>query len=177
MNVRRIGIIAYDGVQARDVCGPASVFAAANRLIRRKTAPYDVMLLGTGSHRTSLDTIIVPGGSALHPKTRAAVASWLRVHARRARRVASAWIGIHALAESGSLDGRACATHWRFATDLQQRWKEVRVDADAIFVREGKYYTSAGGDAGIDLALAFVEQDFGSELALQVAGELGASAA
>lgn len=192
MKVRRIAILAYDGVQTLDVAGPADVFATANQLLERKTAPYEVLLLGTrkGALRTEsglsyyvsdelpeaglLDTIIVPGGSSLRldPKTRTAVAIWLRERARLARRVVSVCTGIYGLAESGLLDGRAVTTHWRFARDVQARWKAIRVDADAIFVKDGKFYTSAGITAGIDLSLALVEEDHGSELALAVAREL-----
>jgi transcriptional regulator GlxA family with amidase domain len=192
MKTRRIGIIGYDGLQALDVAGPADVFATANSRIARTTAPYEIVLLaarkgpvatesgvslysdGTLSRRGLLDTIIVPGGRALResPKVRADVASWLRKHANRARRVASVCTGIYALAESGLLDGRAATTHWRFAGDVQERWKKIQVNADAIFVKDGKYYTSAGVTAGVDLCLALIEEDFGNELALEVAREL-----
>ncbi len=192
MKVRRIGILAYDGVQALDVAGPADVFTTANQILQHKTPPYDVLLLGTrkGALRTEsglsyyvgdtlpeaglLDTIIVPGGSSLRldPKVRTAVANWLRERARLARRVVSVCTGIYGLAESGLLDGRIVTTHWRFARDVQERWKAIRVDADAIFVKDGKFYTSAGITAGIDLSLALVEEDHGSETALAVAREL-----
>lgn len=192
MKVRRIGIVGYDGLQALDVSGPADVFTTANSLAGLKTAPYDVVLVGTHKgplqsesgialHATEslspgqlFDTIIVPGGEALRTqsRTRAAVAAWLRTQSRSARRVASVCTGIYALAESGLLDGRTATTHWRYAADVQQRWKKIQIDADAIYTRDGKYYTSAGITAGIDLSLAFVEEDLGNELALQVAREL-----
>jgi transcriptional regulator GlxA family with amidase domain len=192
MKTRRIGIIGYDGMQALDVAGPADVFATANSRLNRKTAPYEVVLVGArkGPIATEsglsfytdatmlrpglLDTIIVPGGCALReqPEVRAAVARWLREYANRARRVASVCTGIYALAESGLLDGRAATTHWRFASDVQERWKKIRVDADAIFINDGKYYTSAGITAGIDLCLALVEEDCGNEIALDVAREM-----
>lgn len=192
MKVRRIGIIGYDGVQGLDVTGPADVFTTANELLQRKPAPYDVRLFGirkgaipteagvafyadaTFSQCGLLDTIIIPGGHALRsePKVRAAVGGLLRKHAPQARRVVSVCTGVYALAESGLLDGRTATTHWRFASDLQERWKSIRVDANAIFVKDGKYYTSAGITAGIDLSLALVEEDFGNEIALAVAREL-----
>src|SRR5581483_8775818 len=179
MKVRRIGTLAYDGVQALDVAGPADVVTTANHVRQHKVAPYDVLLVGMhkGAVRTEsglayhvtetlpdaglLDTIIVPGGSSLRlePKTRTAAANWLRDRARLARRVVSVCTGIYALAESGLLDGRSVTTHWRFARDVAERWKAVHVDADAIFVKDGKFYTSAGITAGIDLALALVEED------------------
>jgi transcriptional regulator GlxA family with amidase domain len=192
MKTRRIGIIGYDGLQALDAAGPADVFTTANCQVDRKTAPYEVTLLGArkGALQTEsglalyaqatlekpglLDTIIVPGGRTLREdaKVRAALARWLREHGARARRVASVCTGIYPLAESGLLDGRAAATHWRYAADVQQRWKNLRVNADAIFTKDGKYYTSAGITAGIDLSLAMVEEDLGNEVALQVAREM-----
>lgn len=179
-------------MQALDATGPADVFATANSRLNRKTAPYEVVLLSarkgpigtesglslytdaTMSRPGLLDTIIIPGGYALReqPNVRAAIADWLRKNATRARRVASVCTGIYALAESGLLDGRVATTHWRFASDVQERWKKIRVDADAIFLNDGKYYTSAGITAGIDLCLALVEEDFGNEVALDVAREM-----
>lgn len=192
MKVRRVAILGYDGVQALDVVGPADVFAVANALKGRDPAPYDIALLaprsgpiatesgvrlcadGTLSDVALFDTAIVPGGKAvrLNSHTRAAIATWLTTHAQKARRVASVCTGIYALADTGLLDGRNVTTHWRFANDVQQRWPKLRVNADSIFVKDGKFYTSAGVTAGIDLALSFVEEDFGSELALAVAREI-----
>ncbi len=192
MKVRRIGIIGYDGVQALDVTGPADVFAAANQLLQRDPAPYEVRLFGvrkgpipteaglsfyadaTLTQSGLLDTIIIPGGHALRlqPKVRGAVGAWLRQQGRQARRIVSVCTGIYPLAESGLLDGRSATTHWRFANDVQERWKKIRLNADAIFIKDGKYYTSAGITAGIDLSLALVEEDFGNEIALAVAREL-----
>ena len=192
MKTRRIGIVAYDGVQALDVIGPADTFGAANVVTGGKVAPYEVVLVGTrrGRVRTEsnlslfaeetlaghglFDTVIVPGGRGIRvdPKTRAAVARWLRGIAAKARRVASVCTGIYALAEAGLLDGKFATTHWRFASDVRDTWKKISVNADAIFVKDGKYYTSAGITAGIDLCLALVEEDCGQEVALKVAREL-----
>jgi transcriptional regulator GlxA family with amidase domain len=192
MKARRIGIVAYEGVQALDIAGPADVFTIANTLVAAKAPPYAVTLLATrkGPVRTEsglafyaeatlarcglLDTIIIPGGHTLREDApaRAELARWLRNNASSARRVASVCTGIYALAESGMLDGRAATTHWRFAADLQRRRQRVKMDQDAIFVKDGKFYTSAGITAGIDLCLAFVEEDFGREAAMQVAREM-----
>ncbi len=192
MKLRRIGIIGYDGVQAIDVAGPADVFTLANSLAKSSTGRYDVALLAPakGPVRTEsglsfcsnatlsrygpLDTIVVPGGSALRLDSgiRNAVAGWLRKNAPRARRVASVCTGIYGLAASGLIDGRPATTHWRFAQDVAERWKRVRINADAIFIKDGKYYTSAGVTAGIDLCLALIEEDLGRELSLRVAREM-----
>lgn len=192
MKVRRIALAGYDCVQALDVIGPTDVFSGANELLGREPAPYEVVVVAPRNGPIStesgvrlyadatltggglFDTAIVPGGRALRldANTRTAVANWLTEQAKTARRIASVCTGIYALAETGLLDGRNATTHWRFAADVQQRWPKVRMDADAIFVRDGKFYTSAGVTAGIDLALSFVEEDFGSELALAVAREI-----
>src|SRR5581483_3645629 len=192
MKVRRTAILVYDGVETLDVAGPADVFSTANELLSRKPLPYETVVLGarrgpvasdsgvrfyadaTFAERVLFDTIIVPGGSGLrlNTNTRTIVAKFLKSHASRARRMASVCTGIYALAETGLLDGRSVTTHWRYASDVQKRWPQLRVIPDAIFLNDGKFYTSAGVTAGIDLALSFVEADFGAELALAVALEI-----
>jgi transcriptional regulator GlxA family with amidase domain len=192
MKVRRIAIVAYDGVQTLDVVGPADVFASANSLVNRDPAPYEVTLLGTRHGPIAsesgvrfyadatlndgglFDTVIVPGGRGvrLETNTRARIAKFVTAQAQTARRIASVCTGIYALADTGLLDGRTVTTHWKFANDVQQRWPKLRVNADAIFLSDGKFHTSAGVTAGIDLSLSFVEEDFGSELALAVARDI-----
>lgn len=192
MKTRRIGILGYDGVQALDVAGPADTFTTANAIIGAKVPSYRVVLLSAKKGRIEtesglcfysdttlsrdglLDTIIVPGGCTLRSdgKLRRIVARWLRDHTSRARRVASVCTGIYALAESGLLEGRSATTHWRYAQDVQELWKGIAVNADAIFIKDGKYYTSAGVTAGIDLCLAFIEEDFGRAVALEVARQM-----
>jgi transcriptional regulator GlxA family with amidase domain len=120
-----------------------------------------------------LDTIVIPGGSGLRvPVVCREVAAWLRERAPATRRVTSVCTGVYALAASGLIDGRRATTHWRFAADVARLHPQVSFDPDAIFVRDGPYATSAGTTAGIDLALALVEEDLGSTLALAVAREL-----
>ncbi len=120
-----------------------------------------------------IDTLIVPGGSG-----RTALAgdrelqAWLRGAAGRARRVASVCTGAFLLAESGLLDGRRVTTHWAYAAKLARRHPELEVDADPIFIRDGPVWTSAGVTAGMDLALALVEEDHDRELALRIARQL-----
>jgi transcriptional regulator GlxA family with amidase domain len=192
MKVRRIAIAVYDGVTGLDVAGPADVFSTANELVRREPAPYHVVATGSRRGRVAaesgvslhadiafkdnvwFDTIIVPGGRGvrLHAKTRAPVVQFLLAHSKRTRRIASVCTGIYALADTGLLDGRNVTTHWRYADDVARLWPKLHVNADAIFVNDGKFYTSAGVTAGIDLSLSFVEEDFGSELALAVAREI-----
>lgn len=185
----RIGILGYDGIQALDLVGPAEAFAATPG--DAGVPAYDVVIIGlerrrftsetgitmyadaTTSSRLRLDTVIVPGGQAMRQRdTSQKTAAWLASRAGGIRRIASVCTGIYGLAPTGLLDGRRVTTHWRFARDLAQRYPSLRVDADALFINDGAFYTSAGITAGIDLALGLIEEDFGPTAALAVAREL-----
>ncbi|HVY14959.1 MAG TPA: helix-turn-helix domain-containing protein [Rhodopila sp.] len=120
-----------------------------------------------------LDTLLVAGG----PGVRAAASdpallAWLQARSRHARRVVSVCTGAFLLAAAGLLDGRRAVTHWSFCAELARLYPAVRVEADPIFLRDGTVWTSAGVTAGIDLALALVEEDLGRDLALAVARHL-----
>ena len=190
---RRIGFLAFDGVQALDLIGPSDAFGsdAFDVLGTNGYRPYDVVIIGlTGARftassgvvmhahvgsdtRISLDTLIVPGGAALRQKDLGArTASWIATRAPRIRRIASVCTGIYGLAPTGLLDGRAVTTHWRFADDLARRFPKLELHPDAIFLKSGNFYTSAGVTAGIDLSLALIEEDHGPEAALAVAREM-----
>jgi transcriptional regulator GlxA family with amidase domain len=185
----RIGMIGFDGVTALDLTGPTEAFATA-RLDDSQPA-YEVVILGLSGkaftaesgvvfkphHRLDtkleLDTVIIPGGQGLRdPRINRRVASWVRVHAPRIRRVASVCTGIYGLAPTGLLDGRRVTTHWRFVRDAARRFPALRIEANALFLKDGPFYTSAGVTAGIDLALALIEEDHGLPAALAVAREL-----
>ena len=191
MAPRRIGIVGYDGVMALDLTGPHEVFSAANELSGDGDAAYELFVLGltrrpftasSGLKFTpdlaladapALDTIIVAGGAGSRvPRIAGPIADWLAARDRRVRRMASVCTGIYMLAATRLLDGRRATTHWRFAADVARRFPKIDVDPDAIFVRDGHYVTSAGVTAGIDLALALVEEDLGGRTALAVAREL-----
>ena len=193
---RRVAIVAFPDVQVLDVTGPHEVFARTARWLcehgRRTDPAYTTELLATTPGtlaassglrlvvdrtlrdvRGSIDTLLVAGGTG----TRAAMQDqallrWLRRMAPRVRRLGSVCTGSFILAEAGLLDGRHATTHWRSCAVLAQRYPQIRVDADPIFVRDGNVYTSAGVTAGMDLALALVEEDHGREVALHVAREL-----
>lgn len=193
---RRIGFIGFPQFNALDLTGPMDVFSAAAELELERAGPrrrpvYETLVIGldpapfraestlavvpdaTLADAPPLDTIIVPGGRGVRePATLAALAQWLRGRGRRARRIASVCTGAYALAEAGLLDGSVVTTHWRHARALAARYPQLTVDADAIFLRNGRIYTSAGISAGIDLALALVAEDHGPALALDVAREL-----
>ncbi len=190
---RRIVMAAFPDVQILDVTGPLEVFSTASRLLQRAgragAAAYSTELVArrAGRLRTSsglelwasrplgavrgpVDTLLVAGGEG----TVAALGDpmlirWLRRTAPRARRVASVCSGAFLLAEAGLLDGRRATTHWGVCEELARRHPRVRVERDPIFVRDGRIWTSAGITAGMDLALALVEEDHGRELALSVA--------
>jgi len=117
--------------------------------------------------------VIVPGGNGLRKSAIGEpVVAWLRSIAPRTRRIASVCTGVYAVAPTGLLDGRRVTTHWRFARDLAQRFPHLKVDANALYIKDDKFYTSAGITAGIDLSLALIEDDYGSQVALSVAREL-----
>lgn len=192
--VKHVGIVAFDGVNAVDLVGPLEVFANAGRadFTRRESrGVYALHLIGLGSQplftesgvrfvpdeqladAPPLDTIIVPGGSGLRePSTNSTVSAWLRLRAPAIRRVATVCTGVYGLAPTGLLDGRRVTTHWRFAEDLAKRFPKLIVDGNAIFLKDGRYYSSGGITAGIDLALALVEEDLGPRAALTVAREM-----
>jgi len=187
----RVEILAFPDVQLLDVAGPLQVFASANRLARDagRTAPYTARVvapgevtssagLGLGADRlpapdAPLDTLVVAGGEGVEAAAAdPAMRHWLRARAMRARRVASVCTGAFLLASAGLLDGRRAVTHWSRCADLARAYPNVRVNPDPIFIQDGNVWTSAGVTAGIDLALALVEQDLGQAAALAVARQL-----
>jgi transcriptional regulator GlxA family with amidase domain len=182
----RVAIVAFDDVQALDVVGPAEVFAMATRF---GPAGYAVSLLTPGGRtvRTSsglrleadgdvhaargpIDTLVVAGGPGSRTVQRdAALVARVRTLAARARRVTSVCTGALVLAQAGLLDGRRATTHWLACDELERAFPAVTVERDPIFVRDGHVATSAGVTAGMDLALALVEEDHGPHVALGVA--------
>jgi transcriptional regulator GlxA family with amidase domain len=127
---------------------------------------------GYASVRGGLDTLIVSGGDVFAVAGDLRLRQWLRTMSARVRRLASVCSGSFILAEAGLLDGRRATTHWAGVDIMRERYPQIAVEPDAIFVRDGNVYTSAGVTAGIDLALAMVEEDLGHALALAVARRL-----
>jgi transcriptional regulator GlxA family with amidase domain len=182
--MQRIGFIALPGFQVLSV-GTLSVFEYANKEMDEPV--YDVHLLSEtgGSIRSSIgisiatdpfddtnfDTLIV-GGSAVIGSVTPSLIRFLRRALVRCRRVAATCTGAFILAEAGLLDGRRATTHWNRARDLQARFPKVKVEEDRIFIIDGPVWTSAGMTAGIDLALAMIEQDLGTDVARAVARKL-----
>jgi len=198
MSARRVGFLGFDGVQALDLFGPADAFGSDVFLSRhlngepqRHWPPYEIVTIALSGRRFTattgitvkadlslgarvrLDTLIVPGGEGLRrPGVADKAAAWIGEQASRTRRVASVCTGIYGLAATGLLDGRRVTTHWTATQDIVRRFPKLRVDPDALFVRDGKFYTSAGVTAGIDLAMSLIEEDEGPVAALAVAREL-----
>jgi transcriptional regulator GlxA family with amidase domain len=182
--MRRVAIVVHPGFQLLDVAGPTTAFEIAERF---RPGSYDVRLLAPGGgdvesssgvtittkplrHR-SIDTIIVSGGEIVRSPTDAEkIVSWLQ--RAKARRIASVCSGAFLLAEAGRLDGRRATTHWNSTGQFRRRYPRVTLDPDRIFVRDGEIWTSAGITAGIDLALALVEDDLGSDVARHTAQQL-----
>jgi transcriptional regulator GlxA family with amidase domain len=188
----RIEILAFPDVQLLDVAGPLQVFASANDLVcaSGKLRPYEPVVVadrplvtasaGLGlatqilsAPRLSLDTLIVAGGSGVYAACENdKLIGWIKARAKAARRIASVCSGAFLLASTGLLDGRRAVTHWRRCTEFARRFPAVHLEPDPIFIRDGNIWTSAGVTAGIDLALALVEEDLGRAIALAVARHL-----
>lgn len=171
-----VQIVLFDGVQSLDVTGPLEVFTYA-RHYRVTTASAGGVPVRTSSGLrltpdeplgAAPDTLVVPGGEGTRGPQPEVVA-WLRDHGHEPARIMSVCTGAFLLAEAGLLDDRRATTHWRYCDSLAGRHPSVSVDPSPIFVRDGRIATSAGVTAGIDLALALVEEDHGRAMALDIA--------
>jgi transcriptional regulator GlxA family with amidase domain len=177
----RVVIAAFDHVQTLDVTGPAEVFRHAGRyeveVVAASREPVATYVgLGIAPARSfaevtgPVDTLIVAGGLGVHAAVRdGALVDFVRRVAPEARRVASVCTGAFALAAAGLLDGRRATTHWASCERLREEYPSVSVEDDPIYVFDGQVRTSAGVTAGMDLALALVEEDHGPQLALEIA--------
>jgi transcriptional regulator GlxA family with amidase domain len=187
---RTVVIVAYPGVQSLDIAGPFEVFAGAGRAAayRGGAAPYDVTVVSDGggpvatesglaivtvdlpAFRGPIDTLVIPGGGGVSgAEEDGRLVDWITTAAQRARRVATVCSGSFLAGRAGLLQGRRVTTHWARAGELASRYPDVDVDADPIYVRDGSLWSSAGVTAGIDLALALVEDDLGSDVSQLIA--------
>lgn len=190
---KRIGFLIYSGVQALDAAGPMDAFAAAmvDDGEGRYRQGYDVFSFGlstrpvrsecgllfkpqyTFASAPPMDTLVIPGGRGMREgDTAARLAPFLKARAPKLRRIASVCTGVFGLAAAGLVGHRRVTTHWKFLSELKKRFPDLAVDPDAIFVKDGPFYTSAGITAGIDLSLALIEEDYGPSVSLAVAREL-----
>jgi transcriptional regulator GlxA family with amidase domain len=189
MSLRKVALLATDGMQLLDVVGPSDMLDAATRLLGGE-AGYSISIAspdgrpirGSGGVRLAadtsvtrlrarqVDTVIVGGGmDTPNVPAPASVRPALERLGRAARRTCSVCTGAFLLADAGLLDTRNATTHWAFCAELERRHPSVRVSPDRIFVRDGHVCTSAGVTAGMDLALALIEEDHGPGLARTVA--------
>lgn len=186
--------VAFSQMGLLDMTGAQTVFWAASRYMQeRGLPPYDrhtVSIEGglvmsaegvaldtrvlSDFEGVEVDTIIVPGSPHILDviESSSELAKWLSDKYAKVHRVASVCSGAFLLAQAGLLEGKRAATHWAMLDLLQERYPTIKVDGDAIFVNEGSLWTSAGVTAGIDLALALVQQDCGHDIAMKVAREL-----
>jgi transcriptional regulator GlxA family with amidase domain len=184
--MRTVVLFAYEGCQVLDITGPAEVFSVATAMddgaYRTVIASVDGRDVVTSSgvrlgvdtvlpeFDGPIDTLVVPGGFTWpHAMEHGALLAALRDGARRSRRVMSVCAGAFLVGAVGLLDGRRATTHWQFLDDLANRFPAATVERGPIFVEDGDLFTSAGGTASIDLALALVEADRGARLARAVA--------
>jgi transcriptional regulator GlxA family with amidase domain len=193
--VRRIGMLIYDDCDLLDFAGPTAVFhSAARHLIRAGQAdellykPVTLSIDGAPVRTMQgvvietvrapellpgeFDTVLVVGGHTDHTDCDPRILGWLERNSPQAGRVASVCCGAFLLGGAGLLDGRRATTHWEDCERLRESFPLTEVDPDAIFVQDGKFWTAAGITAGIDMALAMVEADYGHRLALMVARNL-----
>jgi transcriptional regulator GlxA family with amidase domain len=177
---REVEILAFPAVQLLDVTGPLQVFASANDYMAKggHARPYLIRLVAPGDRSVEASAGVSLVTQALPPADSAvdtlivadeALVDWVRQRTGQARRTASICTGAFLLAASGVLDGRRAVTHWSHCGELARRFPAIRVETDPIFVRDGALWTSAGVTAGIDLALALVEEDLGRAVSLAVA--------
>jgi transcriptional regulator GlxA family with amidase domain len=189
---RRIVVVAVPPVDELDLVGPLQVFHSVNRLAERPLYSIEVVtgaaegltVEGEGGVLTFLarqrfdrvegacDSVLLVCGLGSRSVRDAALSAWLRKTATEVRRLGAVCVGVFLLAEAGLLDGRRATTHWKFGLELAKRYPGVRVEHDPLWVKDGNLYTSAGISAGIDLALAWVEEDCGAALAQEAAREL-----
>lgn len=186
---RRILFVAVPPLEEIDLFGPVSCFLGASRIAGKMGPAYQVEIVAGAEASTieghsglvllaeksysevsgPIDTLVVASGREAHLPHDKNLLAWIAQTAARSRRVVSICTGAYLLAEAGLLDQRRASTHWQWTEHLARSFPAVQVQPDAIWTRDGKLFTSAGVTTGIDLALALIEEDLGSDIALQVA--------
>ena len=196
MNPKTVGLIVTEEMAAADLMGPAEVFSRAtigrsDQPQARESRCYQVMTIGISAEpcvtecgivvrpdvdleeAPPLDTVFICSSSRFHDeKLNRRLLKWLKQRAPNTRRIAALGRGIYALAATGLLDERQAVIHWRFAKDVASRFPKLRVNPNNLFVKDGPFYTCAGGTSAIDFALGLVEDDYGCHVALALAREL-----
>ncbi|AUT61510.1 GlxA family transcriptional regulator [Paraburkholderia terrae] len=184
----KVGMLVFPGFQLLDIAGPRDAFAEV-KILSKGECEYEMLTVGTtrGAVQSSsglstmpdrtifdvcpeFDTIIVPGGLGIFDAfDDPALSGWLRTQHRQCRRVSAICNGLFALGAAGLLDNKVVTTHWMDVPRLAATFPKAKIEPDHIFVQDGNIYTTAGVTAGIDLSLAMIEDDFGRQMALDVA--------
>jgi transcriptional regulator GlxA family with amidase domain len=188
---RRIVVVVVPPVEELDLVGPVQVLSAANRLSGKKTYSIEIVtnakdltVEGEGGIlsflaqsrlqdvKGKIDSVLLVCGVGTRLVRDPALSAWMRNISPAVRRLGAVCVGSFLFAEAGLLNGKRATTHWKFSRELANRYPKVRVESDPIWVKDGNIYTSAGISAGIDLALAWVEEDCGGAVAQALAREL-----
>ncbi|CDN52071.1 GlxA family transcriptional regulator [Neorhizobium galegae] len=182
--VRTVALVVHPGFQLLDTAGPTSAFEMAERF---RPGSYDLVLMAPGGGEIEsssglklsaaplrdgpFDTVMISGGEIIRSMEAVhEILEWLK--RTDARRVTSVCSGAYLLAEAGLLDGRRATTHWGSSHDFSRRYPKIELDAERIYIKDGHVWTSAGISAGIDLALALIEDDLGADIARRTAQQL-----
>jgi transcriptional regulator GlxA family with amidase domain len=189
--MKKIVMLCVPPAQGGDALGTLEAFGLASRMLEETSGHrgYEIELVTTSSDlliptstgvgmiahehywrvRGEVDTLLIAGGAGARGPSDPALLAWLRKMARQTRRICSICTGAFLLANAGLLSGKRATTHWKYVEEFARQHPGVSWDANPIWVQDGNTYTSAGGSAGMDLALALIEEDYGSALALAVA--------
>jgi transcriptional regulator GlxA family with amidase domain len=190
--MKTVALLAVPPVEELGLAGPLGVFAGVNRVLGPRGPAYRIKVVSFESGRKiagecgmslvahghyknlkhPIDTLIVAGSMTSRTKSHAELLTWLREMSKSVRRLASVCGGAFFLAEAGLLDGKRTTTHWALGDEFKSKDPDVKLDANPIWIKDGNLYTSAGVTAGIDLALAMVEEDHGAAIALDVGRRL-----
>ena len=191
---KNVAILGFDGVNTLDLSGPLETLAIARRAVEQTAGmkDYNLMVIAlegttftsqsgvvtrtqkTVNNAPPLDTIVIPGGAGFRDPLRLQNASkWIANRTGSVRRIVCVSEGIYPVAIAGLLDNRCVTTHWRIAQDVAQRFPALQVNYAASFLKDGAFYTSGSGSAAIEMTLALIQEDHGTQLALSVARELG----
>jgi transcriptional regulator GlxA family with amidase domain len=191
MTKPRIIVVVVPPIEELDLVGPLQVFSSVNRLAARTiysvevvTSAKQMAVKGEGGMLTftaqgrfqdvkgKFDSLLLVCGVGSRTARDAALFGWLKKVAPTVRRMGTVCVGSFLFAEAGLLDGKRATAHWKFGSELAKRYPRVKVESDRLWVRDGNIYTCAGISAGIDLALAWVEEDAGGAIAHEAAREL-----
>jgi transcriptional regulator GlxA family with amidase domain len=188
---RRVVVVVVPPIEELDMVGPMQVFSAANRLSRRRVYSLEIATNGAELEvqgeggmfsflaqgrlkdvKGAVDSVLMFCGVATRLARDQALSQWLKRICPSVRRLGGVCVSAFLLAEAGVLNGKRATAHWKFNREFAKRYPQVKVESEPIWVKDGNIYTSAGISAGIDLALAWVEEDCGSALAHEIAREL-----